>query len=139
MEPAWRMLLTVGRGGDSLTIRTNPIPGSPGASHGRLTARFAPSGRWKSICFGVPVRGVRVTQVQRRRSCGRASRHSKCKWNGLVDVPSHRRHVPTQRWGGFLMRAILRTKFGGPDVLVIREVPEPEPKDGHAVIQVKAF
>ncbi|HVX10555.1 MAG TPA: zinc-binding alcohol dehydrogenase family protein [Pirellulales bacterium] len=37
------------------------------------------------------------------------------------------------------MRAILRTKFGGPEVLVIREIPEPEPKDGHAVIQVKAF
>src|SRR5207302_10630174 len=37
------------------------------------------------------------------------------------------------------MRAILRTGFGGPDVLVIREIPEPEPKDGHAVIQVKAF
>src|SRR5262252_1942168 len=41
--------------------------------------------------------------------------------------------------GGFLMRAILRTGFGGPDVLVIREIPEPEPKAGHAVIQVKAF
>src|SRR5262245_62271789 len=41
--------------------------------------------------------------------------------------------------GGFLVRAILRTKFGGPDVLVIREIPEPEPKAGHAVIQVKAF
>src|SRR6266481_3913206 len=37
------------------------------------------------------------------------------------------------------MRAILRTGFGGPDVLVIREIPKPEPKDGHAVIQVKAF
>jgi NADPH:quinone reductase-like Zn-dependent oxidoreductase len=37
------------------------------------------------------------------------------------------------------MRAILRTGFGGPEVLVIREVPEPEPKAGHAVIQVKAF
>src|SRR3954454_11808591 len=37
------------------------------------------------------------------------------------------------------MRAILRTEFGGPDVLVIREMPEPEPKDGHAVIEVKAF
>ena len=41
--------------------------------------------------------------------------------------------------GGFLMRAILRTAFGGPEVLVIREIPQPEPKDGHAVIQVKAF
>ena len=37
------------------------------------------------------------------------------------------------------MRAILRTGFGGPEKLVIREIPEPEPKDGHAVIQVKAF
>lgn len=37
------------------------------------------------------------------------------------------------------MRAILRTKFGGPEVLVVRELPEPEPKGGHAVIQVKAF
>jgi len=37
------------------------------------------------------------------------------------------------------MRAILRTGFGGPDVLVIREIPEPEPKAGRAVIQVKAF
>src|SRR5690349_11240981 len=37
------------------------------------------------------------------------------------------------------MRAILRTEFGGPDVLVIRDIPEPEPREGHAVIQVKAF
>ena len=37
------------------------------------------------------------------------------------------------------MRAILRTEFGGPEVLVIREIPEPEPKEGYAVIQVKAF
>src|SRR6267143_4907172 len=37
------------------------------------------------------------------------------------------------------MRAILRTGFGGPEVLVIREMPEPQPKDGHVVIQVKAF
>jgi NADPH:quinone reductase-like Zn-dependent oxidoreductase len=37
------------------------------------------------------------------------------------------------------MRAILRTGFGGPEVLVVQEMPEPEPKVGHAVIQVKAF
>src|SRR5262250_2933821 len=37
------------------------------------------------------------------------------------------------------MRAILRTGFGGPEQLVIREIPEPEPKAGHAVIEVKAF
>src|SRR6516225_2700650 len=37
------------------------------------------------------------------------------------------------------MRAILRKHFGGPDVLEIRDIPEPEPKPGHVVIQVKAF
>jgi NADPH2:quinone reductase len=37
------------------------------------------------------------------------------------------------------MRAILRKQFGGPDVLEIREIPEPEAKNGHAVIEVKAF
>jgi NADPH2:quinone reductase len=37
------------------------------------------------------------------------------------------------------MRAILRRQFGGPDVLEIREIPEPEPKAGHAVIEVMAF
>jgi NADPH:quinone reductase-like Zn-dependent oxidoreductase len=37
------------------------------------------------------------------------------------------------------MRAILRKQFGGPDVLEIREIPEPEPRLGHAVIRVKAF
>ena len=31
------------------------------------------------------------------------------------------------------MRAILRKQFGGSDVLEIREMPEPEPKIGHAV------
>src|SRR5499426_3451637 len=37
------------------------------------------------------------------------------------------------------MRAIVREHFGGPDSLVIKEVPEPEPKLGHVVIEVKAF
>src|SRR5438874_2693074 len=37
------------------------------------------------------------------------------------------------------MRAIVRQKFGGPENLVIKEIPDPEPKPGHVVIQVKAF
>src|SRR5262249_11196613 len=41
--------------------------------------------------------------------------------------------------GGTLMRAILRKQFGGPEVLEIREIAEPEPKAGHVVIRVKAF
>jgi NADPH:quinone reductase len=37
------------------------------------------------------------------------------------------------------MRAIVIEKFGGLDSLVFKEIPEPEPKAGHVVIQVKAF
>jgi NADPH:quinone reductase len=37
------------------------------------------------------------------------------------------------------MRAILRAAFGGPEQLVIKEISKPEPKAGHAVIEVKAF
>lgn len=37
------------------------------------------------------------------------------------------------------MRAIVLEKFGGLDSLVIKEIPEPEPKAGYVVIQVKAF
>src|SRR5712664_659853 len=37
------------------------------------------------------------------------------------------------------MRAIVLEKFGGLDSLVYKEIPAPEPKPGHAVIEVKAF
>jgi NADPH:quinone reductase-like Zn-dependent oxidoreductase len=37
------------------------------------------------------------------------------------------------------VRAILRTEFGGPEVLKICEIPEPTPKEGHVLIEVKAF
>ena len=37
------------------------------------------------------------------------------------------------------MRAIVIQKFGGPENLVIKEIPDPEPKPGHVVIRVKAF
>jgi NADPH:quinone reductase len=37
------------------------------------------------------------------------------------------------------MRAIVIDHFGGLDSLVIKEMPEPEPKPGHVVIKVKAF
>src|SRR5262252_2982782 len=37
------------------------------------------------------------------------------------------------------MRAIVLEKFGGLDSLVIKEIPEPEPKAGYVVIAVKAF
>jgi NADPH:quinone reductase len=37
------------------------------------------------------------------------------------------------------MRAIVLEKFGGPDCLVYKELPEPEPIAGHVVIEIKAF
>src|SRR5215468_7099060 len=37
------------------------------------------------------------------------------------------------------MRAIVLEKFGGLDSLVYKDIPEPEPKAGHVVIQVRAF
>ena len=37
------------------------------------------------------------------------------------------------------MRAIVLEKFGGLDSLVYKEIPEPEPKAGHVVIEIKAF
>jgi NADPH:quinone reductase-like Zn-dependent oxidoreductase len=35
------------------------------------------------------------------------------------------------------MRAIVREQFGGPEQLVIQEIPEPEPLPDHVVIEVK--
>jgi NADPH:quinone reductase len=37
------------------------------------------------------------------------------------------------------MKAIVIDHFGGPDALIIKEVPNPESKPGHVTIQVKAF
>src|SRR5258706_299150 len=37
------------------------------------------------------------------------------------------------------MRAIVIEKFGGPENLVYKELPEPEPKAGYVVIEIKAF
>src|SRR5262249_25122211 len=37
------------------------------------------------------------------------------------------------------MRAIVLEKFGGLDSLVYKDIPEPESKAGHVVIQIKAF
>jgi len=37
------------------------------------------------------------------------------------------------------MRAIVLEKFGGLDSLVYKDIPDPEPKPGYAVIQIKAF
>src|SRR5262249_32796176 len=38
-----------------------------------------------------------------------------------------------------VMRAIVLEKFGGLDSLVYEDIPEPEPKAGHVLIQIKAF
>ena len=37
------------------------------------------------------------------------------------------------------MRAIVIKEYGGPEQLMIQELPDPEPEPGHVVIEVKAF
>jgi len=37
------------------------------------------------------------------------------------------------------MRAIVRKRFGGPEVLEVRDLPDPQPKPGQVLIEVKAF
>lgn len=37
------------------------------------------------------------------------------------------------------MRAMVIERFGGPDCLVYKDLPEPEPLAGQVVIEVKAF
>jgi NADPH:quinone reductase len=37
------------------------------------------------------------------------------------------------------MRAIVLEKFGGLASLVYKDIPDPEPKSGHVVIEIKAF
>jgi NADPH2:quinone reductase len=37
------------------------------------------------------------------------------------------------------MRAVVIDHFDGPESLTVKELPEPEPKPGHVVIEMKAF
>src|SRR5205807_6085796 len=41
--------------------------------------------------------------------------------------------------GGFSMRPIVTQQFGGPEQLVIQQLPAPEPAPDQVVIEVKAF
>ena len=49
---------------------------------------------------------------------------------------------PDVRWPGGLrlrpVRAIQITEYGGPDVLRLRELPDPEPGDGELLVQTVA-
>lgn len=37
------------------------------------------------------------------------------------------------------MKALVFERFGGPEVLEIREVPDPEPRPGHAIVRLQAI
>src|SRR5262249_19679829 len=43
------------------------------------------------------------------------------------------------RRGGPLMRALCFDRFGGPEVLTLRQVPDPLPVPGHAVVRTEAI
>ena len=36
------------------------------------------------------------------------------------------------------MKAVTRTKYGGPEVLEVRDIPQPEPKDDEILVRVHA-
>jgi NADPH:quinone reductase len=40
---------------------------------------------------------------------------------------------------GEFMKALCFSRFGGPEVLEIREIPDPEPRPGHAVVRLEAI
>src|ERR1044072_2312606 len=47
--------------------------------------------------------------------------------------------TPITQTGAAQMRAIVIKQYGGPEVLQIEERPDPQPKPGHVIIDVKAF
>src|SRR5271170_3128073 len=66
-----------------------------------------------------------------------------CRSNHFTERKLRRTiYHPTQIIGfphGIGMRAIIIKEFGGLDGLVIENLPDPEPKPGNVLIEVKAF
>src|SRR5262245_53465296 len=89
----------------------------------RAPRRSSATIRAPSSAPSTPVtsRWKRMLQRSRRRSAPSSHPES---------VPINRRTV---------MRAIVLEKFGGLDSLVYEEIPDPEPKAGHVVIEIKGF
>src|SRR5262249_13709885 len=74
-------------------------------------------------------RGMTAIRRWFGRSQGRSSPSRPDRFRWVVASQRHSFLSSSRTTGGYPMRAILRTGFGGPEVLVIREIPEPEPRD----------
>ena len=92
---------------------------------------------------------VRYRTIDDRALRGRDARRADRRGNPGVPLQVNLRDWPRSRgprkarvincdWRSE-MRAIVIEKFGGLDSLVYKDIPDPEPKVGHVVIQIKAF
>src|SRR5262245_46791338 len=55
---------------------------------------------------------------------------------GRPSTTARRRLTPLQSRG---MRALTFSRFGGPEVLEVRELPDPAPRAGHAIVRLAAI
>src|SRR5215813_6401249 len=125
---------------------------STSASTGRPSWRFG--ARTIPSSFRRARRHSSVTfQARKCASLTRATLHLKRTATRSLQRSASFFHVRSEQWRGSrncaalkmifsgdrLMRAIVLKSLGGLDSLVIKELPEPEPKMGHVVIHVKAF
>src|SRR5437660_448196 len=99
-----------------------------GARTTRSSCRPAP--RRSSGIFPVPSSDSSTRVTSRWKRMPRRSRRRSAASSHPESVPINWRTV---------MRAIVLEKFGGLDGLVYKEIPDPEPKAGHVVIEIKAF
>src|SRR5438445_1390943 len=99
-----------------------------GARTFRSSCRPAP--RRSSGIFPVPSSDSSTRVTSRWKRMPRRSRRRSAASSHPESVPINWRTV---------MRAIVLEKFGGLDGLVYKEIPDPEPKAGHVVIEIKAF
>src|SRR4029077_20752307 len=114
-----------------------------------FNATSAPTGRrcWRGgvrtirfSCQPVPKRSSAICRLQPALSPTQAT----LRWKRMpqrsrrLSAPSSHPESEPIIWRT-VMRAIVLEKFGGLDSLVYKEIPDPEPKAGHVVIQIKAF
>src|SRR5262245_25996439 len=113
---------------------TNPSArtGRPCSRCGARTTRFS--------CLLAPRRSSAIIRVRSSVSSTRGTsrwKHTSQRLRPPSGASSCHKTVPA--YWRTVMRAIVLEKFGGPESLVYKEIPDPQPEAGHVVIEIKAF